>query len=46
MTARAFGLSAYDSVYLELARGEGLALATLDQKLRAAANAANVALID
>jgi predicted nucleic acid-binding protein len=45
MTARAFGLSAYDSVYLDLARSEGLPLATLDQKLRAAAKAASVELI-
>lgn len=33
----AYGLTAYDAVYLELARREGLALATLDQRLRAAA---------
>jgi predicted nucleic acid-binding protein len=45
MTPRASGLSAYDSVYLDLARNEGLPLATLDQKLRAAAKAANVELI-
>lgn len=35
--ARAFGLSAYDAVYLETARRGGFPLATLDQQLRAAA---------
>jgi predicted nucleic acid-binding protein len=41
-TARAHQLSAYDAVYLELARREGLPLATLDQRLRVAAKAAGV----
>ena len=41
-TARAFDLSAYDSVYLDLARYEGLPLATLDRSLRAAATRAGV----
>jgi len=41
--ARAFQLTAYDSVYLELARQEGLPLATLDKGLRAAAAKAGVA---
>lgn len=35
--ARAHHLSAYDAAYLELALREGLALATLDDKLQAAA---------
>jgi predicted nucleic acid-binding protein len=43
--ARAFQLTAYDAVYLELARREGLALATLDRGLRAAAVKAAVALM-
>lgn len=43
--ARAFQLTAYDSVYLELARQEGLPLATLDKGLRAAAAKAGVALL-
>jgi predicted nucleic acid-binding protein len=43
--ARAFQLTAYDAVYLELARREGLALATLDKGLRAAAVKAAVALM-
>jgi predicted nucleic acid-binding protein len=41
-TARAFQLTAYDAVYLELARREGLPLATLDKVLRAAAAKAGV----
>jgi predicted nucleic acid-binding protein len=43
-TARAFRLSAYDAVYLDLARDEALALATLDHELRTATAAAGVAL--
>jgi len=43
--ARAFQLTAYDAVYLELARQEGLPLATLDKGLRAAAAKAGVALL-
>ena len=35
--AHTFQLSAYDAVYLDLALREGLALATLDRSLRAAA---------
>lgn len=45
MTARAFRLSAYDAVYLDLARRENLPLATLDDELRAAATRAGVALV-
>jgi predicted nucleic acid-binding protein len=41
-TARTFQLSAYDAVYLELARTESLPLATLDKKLRNAAERAGV----
>lgn len=44
-TARTFQLSAYDAVYLDLARRERLPLATLDDDLRAAAARAGVALI-
>jgi len=44
-TARAFLLTAYAAVYLELARREGLPLATLDRSLRAAAAKAGVALL-
>ena len=40
--ARLFQLTAYDAVYLELARREGLPLATLDKRLRAAAAKAGV----
>jgi predicted nucleic acid-binding protein len=43
-TARTHQLSAYDAVYLELARREGLPFATLDQRLRAAAKTAGVEL--
>ncbi len=35
--ARSFQLTAYDAVYLDLARREGLPIATLDKSLRAAA---------
>ena len=44
-TARAFHLSAYDGVYLDTARSEGLPVATLDQSLRAAARRASVELL-
>jgi predicted nucleic acid-binding protein len=43
--ARSFPLTAYDAVYLGLARREGLPLATLDKSLRAAAAKAGVALL-
>jgi len=39
---RTYGLSAYDAAYLELALRRGLPLATLDDKLKAAASAAGV----
>jgi predicted nucleic acid-binding protein len=42
--ARGHGLTAYDAAYLELAIRRGLPLATLDAKLRAAAEAVGVAL--
>ena len=41
-TARDFQLSAYDGVYLETARAEGIPLATLDKSLRSAAVRAGV----
>jgi predicted nucleic acid-binding protein len=41
-TAREFQLSAYDGVYLETARAEGIPLATLDKSLRSAAVRAGV----
>lgn len=44
-TARAFQLSAYDAVYLDLARREKLPLATLNEPLRTAATRAGVALL-
>jgi len=44
-TARAFQLSAYDAVYLDLARSQRLALATLDDRLRDAAIQAGVSLL-
>jgi predicted nucleic acid-binding protein len=44
-TARALQLSAYDTVYLDLARRERLPLATLDDRLRAAAARAGVELL-
>lgn len=40
-----FQLTAYDAVYLELARRERLPLATLDKSLRAAAKKASVELL-
>lgn len=45
VAARSFQLTAYDAVYLELARREALPLATLDKGLRAAAVKAGVALL-
>ena len=42
--ARAHRLSAYDSAYLELALRRGLTLATLDNKLKAAASALGVSM--
>jgi predicted nucleic acid-binding protein len=42
--ARVHRLSAYDASYLELAMRRGLPLATLDDKVKAAANAVGVAL--
>jgi predicted nucleic acid-binding protein len=44
-TARAFQLSAYDAVYLNVARRETLPLATLDRRLIAAARQAGVDLL-
>lgn len=44
-TARAHRLSAYDSVYLNLARRTGLPLATLDTALRGAAKNSDVTLL-
>lgn len=41
-TARTFGLTAYDAVYLDTARHERLPLATLDRKLQSAARQAGV----
>ena len=43
--AERFGLSAYDATYLELAYRLGLPLASLDRKLRAAANKLGVTLL-
>ncbi len=40
--AQAYGLSAYDAAYLELAQRRGLGLATLDQRLIKAARKAGV----
>ena len=42
MAAKAFGLTAYDAVYLETARRKALPLATLDKALAAAAKKAGV----
>jgi predicted nucleic acid-binding protein len=44
-TARSFRLTAYDAVYLETARSEGIPLATLDRALRDAAARAGVELM-
>ena len=43
-TARSFQLSAYDAVYLDTARNQGLPLATLDRSMRTAAGRAAVEL--
>jgi predicted nucleic acid-binding protein len=43
--ARAHSLSSYDASYLDLAMRKGLPLATLDEKLRKAAEATKVALL-
>lgn len=40
--AQRHGLTAYDAAYLELAQRRGLALATLDRELRAAAQSAGL----
>ncbi|HKB01632.1 MAG TPA: type II toxin-antitoxin system VapC family toxin [Gemmataceae bacterium] len=40
--ARAYGLSAYDAAYLELASRESLPIATLDDRLKSAAKSAGV----
>ena len=40
--ARESGLTAYDAAYLELARRRKLPLATLDAKMRAAAEKAGI----
>lgn len=45
MLGREHRLSSYDAAYLELAMRHGLPLATLDQTLRAAANAVGVSLL-
>jgi predicted nucleic acid-binding protein len=42
--ARQYGLTSYDASYLYLAMRNGIALATLDEKLRTAARKAKVAL--
>ncbi len=44
-TARAFQLSAYDAVYLDLARRNRLPLATLDDRLRSAGAQVGVELL-
>ena len=43
---REYGLSAYDTSYLELAMRQGLALATQDADLREAATRAGVPLVE
>lgn len=43
-SARSFRLTAYDALYLETARSEGVPLATVDRALRAAAHQAGVEL--
>ncbi len=43
--ARAYSLSAYDAAYFELAMRRGVQLATLDDKMKAAAAAAGVPLL-
>ncbi len=44
-TAREFQLSAYDGVYLDTARAEGIPLATLDRALGSAASRAGIELL-
>ena len=44
-SARAFQLTAYEAVYLDLARREHLPLTTLDKGLRTAAEKAGVELL-
>ncbi len=44
--AEQYGLTVYDSAYLELAIREGLPLATLDNDLRKAARASGVQLVE
>ena len=46
MLARENGLSAYDACYLRTALGFGLPLATLDMRLRAAAQRSGIALTE
>lgn len=43
---RCHGLTAYDAAYLELAMRNGFSLATLDDKLKAAARAVGVSIVD
>jgi predicted nucleic acid-binding protein len=43
--AERYGLTAYDAAYLDLALRRGLALATQDKAMKAAANKAGVALV-
>ena len=42
--SRQYGLTSYDAFYLHLAMRNGIALATLDEKLMTAAKKAKVAL--
>jgi predicted nucleic acid-binding protein len=44
--ARAHELSAYDAAYMDLARFRGVALATLDDRLRNACGTAGVQIVD
>ena len=44
--ARRYGLTAYDAAYVDLAARDGLALATLDERMRAAAIRAGVRVLD
>ena len=43
--AQRFGLTSYDSAYLELAKRRGFALATLDEKLRQAGKSLKVTVL-
>ena len=45
MTARISGLTAYDAVYLNLARQEHIPIASLDRRLNEAAKRGNVVLV-